>query len=167
MRMSSTTLVTCSAMRVRWSNSRTACISAWISCRWVMADSMRAVVLDHDWKLLAQGPILLVIHGTFSQAHTGFAGLSSAFVTQLNQRYQNRVIAFDHFTLSQDPTDSVKWFLAQMPPGLTLETDIVCDSRAVWSLESSRRKRRRLRQMATPSTSGTSFSSPPQTRARS
>jgi hypothetical protein len=82
-----------------------------------------------DWTALGKGRALVMIHGTFSQTHTGFAGLSPEFVTQLNQQYGGRVIAFDHYTLSETPTQNVQWFLQQMPNGTAIEADIVCHSR--------------------------------------
>jgi pimeloyl-ACP methyl ester carboxylesterase len=47
----------------------------------------------------------------------------------LSQRYDGRVFAFDHWTLSHDPKDNVKWFMDQIPAGLSLDVDIVCHSR--------------------------------------
>lgn len=82
-----------------------------------------------DWPALIKGRTLLMIHGTFSQTHTGFAGLPQKFVADLNERYGGRVIAFDHYTLSETPTQNVRWFLQQMPAGTLLDIDIVCHSR--------------------------------------
>jgi len=47
----------------------------------------------------------------------------------LNQKYNARVFAFDHFTLSEDPTANVEWLLQQIPKGTTLDLDIICHSR--------------------------------------
>jgi hypothetical protein len=82
-----------------------------------------------DWDLLASGPTLLMIHGTFSQTHTGFGELSPQVVGDLNRLYDGRVLAFDHPTLTEDPRQNVAWLLAQVPRGLHLDVDIVCHSR--------------------------------------
>ena len=81
------------------------------------------------WQNLAQGRSLLFIHGTTSLAHTGFAGLPEPTLSELYARYQGRVFAFNHFTLSEDPGQNVDWFLANMPPEIHLDTDIICHSR--------------------------------------
>jgi pimeloyl-ACP methyl ester carboxylesterase len=81
------------------------------------------------WDRLSEGPALLFIHGTFSQAHTGFGSLASAVMNQLDQTYGGRVFAFDHFTLSDDPFTNIEWFLKQVPDGTSLDLHIVCHSR--------------------------------------
>jgi pimeloyl-ACP methyl ester carboxylesterase len=82
-----------------------------------------------QWKALAAGRSLLLIHGTFSRTDSAFFQLHPEFVRSLFDKYQGRVFAFDHFTLSDDPTTNVDWFLKQVPDGLNLEVDIVCHSR--------------------------------------
>src|SRR6266851_2295977 len=82
-----------------------------------------------DWIALANGRALLLVHGTFSSTHAAFSQMPKGYVDTLNQRYQGRVFAFDHFTLSEDPTANVEWFLEQMPKGITLDLDIICHSR--------------------------------------
>jgi hypothetical protein len=81
-----------------------------------------------DWARLAQGRALLFIHGTFSTAHGAFTQLPDAVFAELHARYDGRVFAFNHFTLSQDPRRNIEWLLAQLPPQ-ALELDIVCHSR--------------------------------------
>jgi len=81
------------------------------------------------WGQLAKGPALMFIHGTMSQAHTGFAGLPRDFVTRLSKSYEGRVFAFNHMTLSQDPKQNIEWFVSQIPGGTKLELDIICHSR--------------------------------------
>jgi pimeloyl-ACP methyl ester carboxylesterase len=82
-----------------------------------------------DWSSLGSGRALLFVHGTFSRAHLAFATLPPALVAELHRRYEGRVFAFDHFTLSQDPMANVRWFLSHMPDGTALDVDIVCHSR--------------------------------------
>ena len=54
-----------------------------------------------------------MVHGMFSLENTGFGALPKAFVAELHRRYQGRVFAFDHFTLSEDPRENVDWLLRQ------------------------------------------------------
>jgi hypothetical protein len=82
-----------------------------------------------DWARLGQGRSLLFVHGTFSRTHSAFGGLSRETVAELEKRYEGRVFAFDHFTLSDDPQRNVEEFLARMPDGARLDCDIVCHSR--------------------------------------
>ena len=81
------------------------------------------------WQELSRGRALLMIHGTFSRAHTAFAGLPAAVVGGLHQIYGGRVFAFDHFTISEDPRQNVEWLLGQIPADTKLNLDIVCHSR--------------------------------------
>ncbi len=83
-----------------------------------------------DWTKLAAGPSLLFIHGTTSTAQTGFASFPPDTLAHLHQVYENRVFAFNHFTLSESPEQNAAWFIQQLPPGLFLKNiDIVCHSR--------------------------------------
>ncbi len=82
-----------------------------------------------DWQNLGAGRSLLFIHGTFSRAATAFYELTPEFIDELNRRYEGRVFAFDHLTLSEDPTDNARFFANSMPSGQVLDVDIVCHSR--------------------------------------
>ena len=85
---------------------------------------------DHiDWSQLGQGRALLMIHGTGSQAHTGFAGLPRTYLEDLHRAYGGRVFALDHPTLSVTPQKNIEWFFSQVPDGSKLDLDIVCHSR--------------------------------------
>ena len=79
-------------------------------------------------KLAAGKPLLLFVHGTFSTAHGGFGGLPIETMTELHRRYEGRVIAFDHPTLSADPAANIAWLRAHLPAS-PLQIDIVCHSR--------------------------------------
>lgn len=81
------------------------------------------------WERLAAGRSLLLVHGTFSRAHTSFAGLADDTLTELERRYHGRVFAFDHFTLSHDPRRNVEWLLEHIPAGIALDVDVLCHSR--------------------------------------
>lgn len=82
-----------------------------------------------DVQTLAAGkPVLLFVHGTFSTSHGGFGGLPVETMTELHRRYEGRVIAFDHPTLSADPVANIAWLRAHLPAS-PLQVDIVCHSR--------------------------------------
>jgi len=82
-----------------------------------------------DWRRLSEGPALLLVHGTLSRAHIAFGSLPRDYVEQLHDRYCGRVLAFDHFTLSEDPKENVDWLAQHIPDGTTLEFDVLCHSR--------------------------------------
>lgn len=86
--------------------------------------------LDADgWSRLAEGRSLLFVHGTTSQAHAAFGDLGDETMRALEERYEGRLFAFDHPTLSVTPRENVEWLLDQIPPETTLDLDIVCHSR--------------------------------------
>jgi hypothetical protein len=85
--------------------------------------------LDADgWRRISQGRALLFVHGTFSTCGT-FAPLPGAAIAELSRRYEGRLIAFNHATLTADPRENALAFLSAMPPSMKLEIDIVCHSR--------------------------------------
>jgi hypothetical protein len=114
---------------------------------------------------------LLFIHGTFSTAHGAFALIEPAAFKTLFDRYDGRVFAFNHFTLSHDPRRNVEWLAGQLPGGDSLELDIVCHSRgglvartiaeqpSVFGLDTSRFKVRRIVFVGVPN-SGTLLAHP-------
>lgn len=86
--------------------------------------------LDGDgWRKMGEGPALLLVHGTFSRAHTAFGGLPAAYVQQLHDQYDGRVFAFDHYTLSEDPRKNVECLIEKIPDGTSLELDVIAHSR--------------------------------------
>ena len=87
-----------------------------------------ATIGDGDWARLAEGPALLFVHGTFSTAHSAFHQIPDDVFAELYSRYEGRVFAFDHFTLSHDPAANVRWFDEHLP-ALDLDVGIVCHSR--------------------------------------
>ncbi len=82
-----------------------------------------------DWKRLASGRALLLVHGTFSTAHGAFSGLDRKDVEDLNAAYGGRVFAFNHFSLAHDPARNAKELSALIPQGVKLDVDIICHSR--------------------------------------
>ncbi len=84
---------------------------------------------DPDWRRIAGGPALLFVHGTFSTAHGCFSRMNPQALAELGTRYGGRTFAFNHWTLSHDPRENVKWLIGQIPQGPALDVDIVCHSR--------------------------------------
>lgn len=82
-----------------------------------------------DWRQLDGRRSLLFIHGTFSTSTGGFGSIPEAVMAGLSRRYEGRVIALDHPSLSATPTDNVSWLLDRIPPDVTLDVDVVAHSR--------------------------------------
>ncbi len=82
-----------------------------------------------DWTRLTGGRALLLVHGTFSTAHGGFGGLSQETMAELHRRYEGRVIAFDHHSVSVAPGENARVLAGLVPGGRTLEVDLVTHSR--------------------------------------
>ena len=83
-----------------------------------------------DWQRMAAGRSLLFVHGTFSTAHGGFQQMPRATLEMLSTHYGDRVFAFNHPSLSEDPPSNAKQFFELMQAaGVTLDCDIICHSR--------------------------------------
>jgi hypothetical protein len=82
-----------------------------------------------EWRALDGQTALLFVHGTFSTAHGGFAGLPRDTLGELWRRYDGRVLAFDHATLSVDPAENLARFHESVPPGVDVTFDVVSHSR--------------------------------------
>jgi hypothetical protein len=83
----------------------------------------------HAWDMLTGGRALLFIHGTCSTSQGGFGALDAEVWGQLSHRYDDRVFAYDHPTLSVDPLTNVNTLAMLVPPGVQLDVDIVAHSR--------------------------------------
>lgn len=81
------------------------------------------------WQKLAEGRVLLFVHGTFSRSNGAFGQLPDDAFATLQERYGDRVIAFDHTSISASPIENMDWFIEHVPDGLTLDVDIICHSR--------------------------------------
>jgi pimeloyl-ACP methyl ester carboxylesterase len=119
-----------------------------------------------DLANLCTGPALLFIHGTASQGHKAFGALPQHYLTTLHQRYDGRVFAFEHPTLSVKPDENVRWLARQlrqlMPADQELLLDVVahsrgglvgrvmCEQAAVVDLDSTCVRIRELVMVATP-----------------
>ncbi|ADB36653.1 CHAT domain-containing protein [Spirosoma linguale] len=74
-----------------------------------------------DIKLQNGGNYLLFIHGTMSSAKGAFDKLKDTPVwTFINQTYENRVLAFQHKTLTQSPLENVLELVKELPKTATL-----------------------------------------------
>jgi pimeloyl-ACP methyl ester carboxylesterase len=92
-------------------------------------DNTVAAITPAFWRKLGEGPALLFIHGTFSRASTAFYELPAELLDGLSDTYRGRVFAFDHPTLSANPTENAAFLVENMPDGISLDVDIVCHSR--------------------------------------
>lgn len=84
---------------------------------------------QEDWGELDGLRTLLFVHGTFSTARGGFGGVPRRVMQDLWDRYEGRVIAFNHHSISASPVDNCKWLLDRVPDGVELDLDIVAHSR--------------------------------------
>jgi hypothetical protein len=82
-----------------------------------------------EWQHLTTGRALLFLHGTFVSSHTEFHLLPVSTMRELHQRYNGRVFAFDHFTLSHTPEQNAEALAARIPDGIHVDVDIVSHSR--------------------------------------
>jgi hypothetical protein len=82
-----------------------------------------------SWHSLTSGRALLMVHGTFSTTHAAFSLMPSDYISDLSKKYGGRLFAYDHPTLSQDPTANVHWFLSHIPQDVILDLDVICHSR--------------------------------------
>jgi hypothetical protein len=63
---------------------------------------------------LADGPVLMLVHGTASTAASSFGGIPDHVLAGLLSAYDGRVVAFEHPTISVSPTDNVDWLADQL-----------------------------------------------------
>ena len=91
-------------------------------------DASQAPIEDNKWNELAEGPCLLFIHGTFDTISGAFAMLPRTTLQELHNRYNHRVIAFDHPTLADSPIANAR-ALMKIVRDRKLMVDIVCHSR--------------------------------------
>lgn len=87
-----------------------------------------------DWRRLAAGPALLLLHGTFSTAQAGFGSLvGDASFAALAGHYEGRVFAFNHPSMHHSPAQNIQTLLAQLkaqlPAAARPTFDLVTHSR--------------------------------------
>jgi hypothetical protein len=72
---------------------------------------------------------LLFIHGTFSNAASAYGALGrSSFFDRVKDLYDDRVFAFDHFSLSRTPEENARMLLEGLPDQATT-FDVITHSR--------------------------------------
>jgi hypothetical protein len=93
-------------------------------------DGTKARDVDSAW--FAQpglGRCLVLVHGTFSTGDASFAGLrADAGFRVLHQKYQGRILVFDHPTMHLSPRENACWLGKQLP-GNRVALDLVTHSR--------------------------------------
>jgi beta-lactamase superfamily II metal-dependent hydrolase len=86
-----------------------------------------------DTKRLSSGRSMLFLHGTMAQAHTGFGAVPPLFMESLAARYDGRLWAYDHFTLSRSPGENAALLLDDLrrlaPRDQHFDIDVVAHSR--------------------------------------
>jgi hypothetical protein len=82
-----------------------------------------------DWKALSGKRSLMFVHGTHTRSHVEFTHAPSDFVKWLYDRYEGRVFAFDHPSVSVDPNHNIEWLLDTIPRSVELDLDVLCISR--------------------------------------
>ncbi|HEU5137743.1 MAG TPA: hypothetical protein VFU13_21550 [Steroidobacteraceae bacterium] len=71
--------------------------------------------LAPDWPALEQGPVLLLLHDTFSTPQSTFSTwVGDSSFTQVLQAFDGRCLAYAHPTLSCGLEENVAWLVAQV-----------------------------------------------------
>ena len=82
-----------------------------------------------DAATLQSGRSLLLLHGTFSNAASAYSNLArSDFFERIAPIYNDRIFAFDHFTVSRTPEENAQMLVDALPSG-RFEFDVVTHSR--------------------------------------
>lgn len=72
-----------------------------------------------DWRTLGNGPLLLLLHDTFSTSQAAFADwISDEAFAPVHQQFDGRCLAFTHPTLASSIEDNLNWLvthLSQLP----------------------------------------------------
>jgi hypothetical protein len=94
-------------------------------------DPPTADVTPDQLARLSGGPLLLLVHGTFSTCGAAFRGLAAdpSIMSNLHDRYPGRVLVFDHPTVHLSPEANARWLLDRLPADRRLTLDIVAHSR--------------------------------------
>lgn len=74
-------------------------------------------------------PGLLVVHGFLGSSSGTFAELPRHVVKTLHSRYDGRVVAYDHPTITLDPKQNARRLVDDLPDGVALTVDILAHSR--------------------------------------
>ena len=80
---------------------------------------------------LRGGPVLLLLHGPLSTTAGGFCDLRGLGLARLSERYEGRVLGYDHFTLSKSPEENAAGLVAALAPlrDQQVSLDVIAHSR--------------------------------------
>lgn len=95
-------------------------------------DAVLPSLTPAQWADLGAGPALLLVHGTFSTARGAFGGVPEQTWQHWETRYQGRIFAFEHPSVSVTPRDNIAWVrehLQSLSPGPNLVLDVLTHSR--------------------------------------
>lgn len=85
---------------------------------------------DPDWPDLGKGRALLLLHGTFSTAGSGFLHFAEwDGLPDLLSHYGGRAFAFNHPTMHASPAENAEQFFQMLPPESAFECDLITHSR--------------------------------------
>lgn len=78
--------------------------------------------------MAAEGPVLFLTHGVFSSLHGAFNSLAGTpTLAALRGKYGERIVGWDHWTISKTPLENADEMLTRMPP--LMDVDFICHSR--------------------------------------
>jgi len=101
--------------------------------RWMPVDGYRdrdaPSFTAADWATFGEGRALLLVHGTFSTPHGGFGGIPRETMAALHLKYDGRVAAFEHSSISVTPKKNAELLAGLVPDGTLLEVDLITHSR--------------------------------------
>ena len=80
---------------------------------------------------LRGGSALLLLHGPLSTTAGGFCDLRGLGLARLSERYEGRVLGYDHFTLSKSPEENAAGLVAALAPlrDQQVTLDVIAHSR--------------------------------------
>ncbi|HSP59931.1 MAG TPA: alpha/beta hydrolase [Ornithinimicrobium sp.] len=95
----------------------------------LLASTESTPLTREDWRSLRDRPVLLLVHGTFSSARGGFGAMPVETLSALHGRYQGRVLAWEHPSVSLTPRENVGWLAGELREARGLTLDVVTHSR--------------------------------------
>jgi hypothetical protein len=101
------------------------------------ADVVADQLTRQQWESLSGEPCLLLLHGIFGTSRGTFTGVLDgnqaqslpSMIPALRAVYGNRILAFDHPTVSVGPQENAQQFLSRVPADLPLTFDVLVHSR--------------------------------------
>ena len=101
------------------------------------ADVVADQLTRQQWESLSGAPALLLLHGIFGTSRGTFTGVLdgnpaqslASMIPALRAVYGNRILAFDHPTVSVGPAENAQQFLSRVPADLPFTFDVLVHSR--------------------------------------